>query len=228
MTRTRLAQSNLRPYFGAKVHREAVQIAAARRQLAQRERQSAAFGAYGQQAAGKRARRLDRMIHQADDLVDAGDPLGTVMLEARRETAQHERDPGELLAETVVQIAPDGLALPARHVENLLFETLALGNVGHADGQGRADAVVVHEHGATLKVLRLAGHFVRLEGVDRRLTGVQNMPELRDHDAPRSLRQDLGDLAPDDLIDAQIAVAAIDEAHLEIGVDEQQRVGGVR
>src|ERR1700733_10486505 len=123
MTRTCLAQSNLWPYFGTKVHREAVQIAAARRQLAQREGQSAALGAHGPKAAGERARRFDRLIHQTDDLVDARDPLGAVVLEARCETAQHERDPGELLAETLMQIAPDGLTLPARYVENLLLET---------------------------------------------------------------------------------------------------------
>src|SRR5579862_3286660 len=165
VARTCLAQSNLWPYFGAKVHREAVQIAAAGRELAQREGQSAALGAHGQEAAGQRAGRLDRLIHQTVDLVDAGDPLGAVGLEARREAAQHERDAGELLAETVMQVAADGLALPARDVENLLLETLALGDVGHADGQGRADAVVLHEYGATLEVLRLARHLVRFEAV---------------------------------------------------------------
>ena len=55
MACTRLAQRYLRPDFGAKVHFEAVQIAAAARELAQRERQPARVGAHRQEAARERA-----------------------------------------------------------------------------------------------------------------------------------------------------------------------------
>src|ERR1700735_4340759 len=116
MARTCLGQSNLWPYFRPKVHCQAVQISAARGELAKREGQTAALGAHGQESPRERACRIDRLVHQGDDLVDARDALGALVLEARREAAQHERDPGELLAEAVVQIAADGLTLTARYV----------------------------------------------------------------------------------------------------------------
>ena len=73
VARARLIERELRPHLGAEVHFETVQIAAARREIAQRKRQAAGVGAHGEQAARERAGGLDRLVDEADDFIDVVD-----------------------------------------------------------------------------------------------------------------------------------------------------------
>ncbi len=79
------------------------------------------------------------LFTEADDVLDVEARVGFFLAELRRDAAQHERDAGELLAETIVQVAADALLLAVGDVDDAALEPLLFRDVvDHGDPVIRA------------------------------------------------------------------------------------------
>src|ERR1022692_1414357 len=173
-----LVEAQLGPDFAVKLHIQATKAAAAIGQAVQRLEQSALLDTDRQQASRQAASAVDRSIDQNDALVDRLHGVGRVAFEASREAAQHQRDARQLLAEPVVQIAADALALAARGLEYFPLEALAFGDIAYRERDARADALALDQHRAVLEIARLSRRPGILIFIAHGLTAQQHMTEL--------------------------------------------------
>ena len=91
---------------------------------------------------------------------------------------------GELRAQAVMQVAPDGLPFARGDVQYLLFQAPALGDVAHRDGNAGADAVLAHQERAAFEIFgaRRRGPIVL---VRHRLRALQYAVKLGRHGIAR-------------------------------------------
>src|SRR5262245_34454463 len=75
----------------------AVALAGARGKRAQRSHQPAALTAHRREAARERARVLDGVVDEADDILDVEARAGFFLRQLRGDAPEHQRDAGELL-----------------------------------------------------------------------------------------------------------------------------------
>src|SRR5262245_39975821 len=95
----------------------------------ERRHEPVGVGHNRQEAARQLPGLVDRLVHEADDLLDFGCLRNAVGRELTLQHLAHERDAGQVLAEAVVQVATDLPLLPGADLENRLFHPLALGDV---------------------------------------------------------------------------------------------------
>ena len=214
-------------HLGAEFDFQAVQIAAAQRQLVQRKFEPAGFGADRQEPARQRARVLDRLIDQPDDFIDRFAGLRAALLHPGPEAAQHQGHAGQFLSQAIVQVAADALPLAAGDIEDFLLQTTALGHITRGNRNAGADPGVAHQHGTILEVLQLIAG-ARFEFVRRGLTGLEQNFKLLHDPGAGGFRQQHADLAADDFIDGHAGKIFIDEAHAQGRVEQHQRVRGIR
>ena len=104
-------------------------ITAAHRQLPQRRLQAPWLRAHRQQSARHVAHAVDRLIDQRGHLADGAGQLRAFQMNFFRDAGQHERNTGQFLAEPVVQVAADALALAQRDLQQIALPLLALGDL---------------------------------------------------------------------------------------------------
>ena len=106
-------------------------LAVARQRLERRRQLCAELGQRIEAARERHALR-DRALHERAELPGIAGLGQLARRELPRQRSRHDRDAGELLAEVVVEVSGDPLALVLAALEHLLFEPLARGGIARA------------------------------------------------------------------------------------------------